>query len=317
MGDVQAVELIEGVLWGDVVDHPLDLGGGHMPCWTITTRGLSTFGQRELVLTIANPAEAELPAGIFDFLVTVGRLSGEGQLVGSGAITAFQTPGPFDFGEFLGAVYTPATVEHEIRLPTDALQAVLLRDGELEMAIRCSCWRVLARLGEIARFCPWPFWSDPSRPSAYQSGDADRSLLSKVPRLRFGRLDLSLDGTELVATLDASEAAQVASELAVRDFATVVPDPDATSLATLVWSPDQVEPTAISSDPTRTTSVSARFLMIVSDQRQDQDEIRFQEDGWSLLATPTRACTLIDALTQAQDAELFCDDRRISVKVLR
>lgn len=188
---MQPVELIEGVLWGDVVDHPLDLGGGRIPCWTIATRGLSTFGQRELVLTIANPAGSELPPGIFDFLVTVGRLAGEGHLVESGAITALQTPGPIDFGDLLGAVYTPATVDHEIPLPTDALQAILLRDGELEMANRCSCWRVLARLGEIARFCPWPFWSDPSRPSAYQSADADRSLLSKVPQLRFGRLDLS------------------------------------------------------------------------------------------------------------------------------
>jgi hypothetical protein len=274
---------------------------------------LSSFEQHELVLTIANPDGLELPVGIFDFVVAIGRYASEGQLVGPPGVTMFEAPGPFNFGQFLGAVYTPATTDHNIGLPPDALQVILLRDGELEMAHRCSTWRVLARLGEIAGFFPWPFWSDPSRPSAYQVGDSDHSVLSRVPQLRFGRLDVSVDGTELVATFDANNARQLASWFNTHHYAAVVPDPDPTSDATLIWSPDQPELTAITRDPTTTTSASARFLMIVSEG--PKDEIAFREDGCSLLLSPTSTTELIHALAHAQGAEISCAELRVSFTV--
>jgi hypothetical protein len=193
------------------------------------------------------------------------------------------------------------------------LQVVLLRDGELDMANRCSTWRVLARMGEMAQFFPWPFWSDPTRPSAYQIGDADRSLLAKVPRLKMGRLDASPDGNLLHVRLAASEATQLVAQLAAQRYAVLVPGPDPTSPATLVWSPGQPDPRAICRDPQRTPFVSARFLAIVVGQ-SPQDEVRFQEDGWSVMTAPMTGDTLLRHLASGQGIEIQAG-RRVIVTV--
>jgi hypothetical protein len=289
--------------------HP---GASRSParCWTAVTQGLGRNGQRELVVSIANREGSAFPVGLFHYFVAVDRLAGERRLVGPGGITAFRPPGPFGFGGFIGGVYAPATADHRIPLPPGALQVVLLRDGELDMANRCSPWRVLARMGEMARFFPWPFWSDPTRPSAYQMGDADRSLLAKVPRLKMGRLDASPDGTFLHVRLGASEAAQLAAQLAAQHYAALVPDPDPTSPATLVWSPGQAEPRAICGDPQRTPFISARFLAIVTGQ-SPQDEVRFQEDGWSVMTAPMTGDALLRHLASGQGIEIHAGQRVI------
>jgi hypothetical protein len=313
VGGPGRVELIRGALWADVVDHTLELSGSLTRCWTVVTQGLVRNRQRELVISIANREGSAVPVGVFHYLATAGRLAGEGRLVGPGGITTFQPPGPFGFGGFLGGAYAPATGDHRIPLPPGALQVVLLRDGELDMANRCSPWRVLARMGEIARFFPWPFWSDPARPSAYQVGDADQSLLAKVPRLQMGRLDASPDGNSLQVMLAASEAAQLASQLAAQRYAVLVPEPDPTSPATLVWSPGQAEPRAISGDPERTPFISARFLAIVTGQSA-RDEVRFQEDGWSVMTAPTTGDALLARLASGEGI-VIDGGRRVIVNV--
>jgi hypothetical protein len=297
------VELVQGALWADVVDHTLQLSQSPTRCWTVVTQGLSRNSQREMVISVANRDGSAFPVGVFHYLGTVGRLAAEGRRVDSGGITAFQPPGPFGFGAFLGGVYTPATGDHGVPVPPGALQVVLLRDGELDMANRCSPWRVLARLGQIAQFVPWPFWSDPARPLAYQAGDADRSLLSKVPRLKLGRLDASPDGNSLQVRLSVAEAAQLASQLAAQHFAALVPEPDPASPATLVWSPGQAEPQAICADPARTPFISARFLVIVTGQSA-HDQILFQEDGWSVMTAPATGDILLRNLASGQGIEI-------------
>jgi hypothetical protein len=115
-------------------------------------QGLGRNGQRELVISIANRDGSAFPVGVFHYFVTVDRLAGERRLVGPGGITGFNPSGPFGFGGFIGVAYAPATGDHRIPPPPGALQVVLLRDGELDMANRCSPWRVLARMGEMAQF---------------------------------------------------------------------------------------------------------------------------------------------------------------------
>jgi len=135
-----------------VVDHTLELSGSPTRCWTAVTQGLSRAGQRELVISIMNREGWAFPAGVFHYLVTVGRLAGQWRFAGPGAITAFQPPGPLGFGAFLGGAYSPATGDHHIPVPPDALQVVLLRSHWVRPRPRNSLriWR----LSTMPLWCP-------------------------------------------------------------------------------------------------------------------------------------------------------------------
>jgi hypothetical protein len=126
---------------------------------------------------------------------------------------------------------------------------------------------------------------------------------SGTPQLGLGRLDASLDGSHLDVALSAAEAEQVAESLSALPYLALVPPPDPTSVATLVWSPGQTEPMAICADPSPVTFASARFLMIVPNQ-DGRDEIRFQEDGFSAILSRKTTKALIHALRQGNEIAL-------------
>jgi hypothetical protein len=305
VAQLQRLELVTGHLWVDLHDHRLNLGDTQARCWTAVTDGLVNVGQQEIVMTVVpDPSEAEaFPPGLLGYLAAVREFALAGQIVGAGGVSGYRAPGPLEFGNFVGVAFSKASNDHEIVLPAGSLQALLLTEGEFEMAHRCSAWRVFARLGQNARFYPWPFWSDPTRSETYRPGDAENSVLAKVSKLSMGRLDSSLDGSHLRAVLSPDDAATVVSQLADKRVAVIVPPPDPTSMATLVWTPGQAEPMAISADPTLTTFVSARFLIVVADQSSD-DEVRFQEDGFAILATGATNEILIDHLRRGIDYTL-------------
>lgn len=312
---LERVELIDGLLHAGIIRHELLLSGHTSVCWTALTQGLRNLGQREIAISVPDPNENPFPGGLLDFFATVGRLAQEGRFVGPGDITAFGLPGPFDFGGFVGAIYSPATSEHDVPVPPHALQAILLREGEVEMAALCSTWRVLARIGEGARYFPWPFWSDPARPTAYQVGDAQRSVLSQVrPLLKCGRLDASLDGSGLVLTISDNDAKNVAAGLGTQQFAVIVPEPDPTALATMVWAPDQSDARAISADPARTTFVSVRFLIVLVGQ-SEKDEVYRQEDGWSITTSPSTGEALMQVLNGGGRIEVTGMARTVTIDV--
>jgi hypothetical protein len=160
----------------------------------------------------------------------------------------------------------------------------------------------------MAQFFPWPFWSDPARPSAYQVGDADRSLLAKVPRLKREGSTPRLTEPGWMCPRPAS------SQRSVTPFWCPSLTPPLTP-SILVWSPSQPEPRAICADPPRTSFISARFLAIVTGQSQ-HDEILFQEDGWSVMTAPMTGDALLRHLASGQGIEVQAG-RRVIVNVVR
>jgi hypothetical protein len=205
----------------------------------------------------------------------------------------------------LGVVFTAATLDHQVAIPPGAVQGVLITEGEFEMAGLCSPWRVLARLGQEAGFFPWPFWSDPLRPATYLPGDGQRSLLAQsgTPQLRLGRLDASLDSRQLNVALTATEAGHLAEHLSTLSHLAIVPPPDPTAAATLVWSPEQTEPTAICADPALASFASARFLMILPNHGR-HDQIRFQEDGFTAIISRKTTKALVQHLRRGEPITL-------------
>jgi hypothetical protein len=242
------------------------------------------------------------PPGVLEYLEWVHGMAVDGHILGPGDMSGVRPPGPFaGLGSFLGLVFSAAAPDHQVPIPPGAVQGVLITQGEFEMAQLCSPWRVLARLGQEAHFFPWPFWSDPLRPATYLPGDAERSLLGKsgTPQLRLGRLDASLDGSQLDVALTATEAGRLAEHLSTLPHLAIVPPPDPAAVATLVWSPGQTKPMAICADPALASFASARFLIILADHGR-HDEIRFQEDGFTAIISRKTMKALIQHLQRGE-----------------
>ena len=295
-------ELVPNAVWVELHDHTLEIAGVDRPCLTAVTRGLAAVGQPEMVFTITGSTGVEnFPSDVLEYLEWVHGMAVDGHIVGPGGVSGFQPPGPFRLGPFLGVLYSEATPDHQVVIPPGAVQGVLITEGELEMAMLCSPWRVLARLGQETCFFPWPFWSDPLRPATYLPGDAERSLLGKsgTPQLRLGRLDASLDSSQLDVALTTTEADHLAENLGTLPHLAIVPAPDPAAAATLVWSPGQTEPTAICADPALASFASARFLIILPNHGR-HDQIRFQEDGFTAIVSKKTTKALAQHLRRGE-----------------
>lgn len=285
--EAERIDLEPGLLSVSVFEHEVQLRERSAPCWTCLTAGLETAGQAEIALTIVRPhtAAAVFPNTVLEYLWYVRKWATEGHVVGVGGISGFDSPGPFELGEFVGIAYSSRQVIAGVPLPERCLAGVFVTEPELDMAKRTCVNRVLSKLGEHYRYFPWPYWSEPSRPSVYRSGDAARSVLARgIARIGSPTATATFDSHEIRLELPPSTGAKVAEALNSKRSVAVLVNRDPRVRAAMVWEPAQSEPTAIWDEVGPSSPIALWFMALISSE-QHEDDIRLLEDGGAALLT--------------------------------
>ncbi|HWA74351.1 MAG TPA: hypothetical protein VG937_18530 [Polyangiaceae bacterium] len=299
--------LIPGGLTAVVYDHDLPVAGHLLPCWTIITGGFAALGQQEIALTVLKVREArdKVPPGVFGYLRSLFPLAEQGDFVRDGSVSSWRAPGPLNLGGFVGVAFFDPEPLPGILLPSGALAGVFLKEGEVEMALRCGVQRVLFALGRQARYFPFPHWSDPGREAVYQLGDAGRSVLYELDRVAMpgATATVSQQGNDCVLTVPADAAQLLADTLEQRGALAVQPGRDLALSAALVWNPAQAEPQASAVAGKSAAELSATFVTLFV--RYDPvDRVTFLEDGYGAVLTRDTATRLIAALRSGDQSEL-------------
>jgi len=277
--------------------HRVALRGASVPAWTLVTSGLAMLRQREVTLTILREGAAAkfFPEGVVGYVQALKAFALEGRIVGEWDISGYRAPGPFGLGEFVGLVYFRAPSIPDVTLPADALAGVLLTEGELAMASRCSERRVLNALGRVSRYFPTPYWTDPLRPPVYAVADVERSLLVQFPRARVSAASATLRGDHMYLVLPRDFAQALAERIAKGEPAAVLTGRAADTQAALVWAPGQTEPEAIIEDGASPAAIAATFVAFAP-AGVAHDEVRFMEDGYAALLSTDSSRSLAQAL---------------------
>jgi Domain of unknown function (DUF3480) len=279
-------------LYTHEVDRPPD---EPVPCWSYVSEGLEAFGQREIMLTLVRAPGEDLPPGDpIELLELIVGAAQEGKLVDRGGLSGFGPRGFLANPELRGLVYAPAQHLADVDVPPNALAAVALFGDEFEAVQRYGALRVLARLGQTARFYPYPPWCERAREPL---AGAFESILENVASLNLPDASVTLDGeTAFVRLLPSYKhvfAEAFKSFPEERALALLVSlEPNAP--ACLVWSPGQSSHQAISTPEFNGNSFGACYLGLVP--QQDADAARIFEDGLMVLLTDASWAALRRAL---------------------
>jgi hypothetical protein len=290
-----------------VVVHAYELTAGTVrgPAWSLVTNGLTTFGQREVVLTILRTSATprQFPKTVLEYVGALKHFALLGKIVGDGDLSGYRAPGPFQLGSFVGLGFFDATPISGIDLPEGALAGVFLTEGELSMATGSSVYRVLNALGRTARYFPVPFWSDPGRASVYQAGDLTRSILANLPRARVPSASATLHGDVMYLTVPSTFAAVLSERIERREVLAILPGRAPGVAAALVWHPGQQEPEAIFDETAEPSAIAATFVAFAPSDT-DKDEIRLIEDGYAVLLSVRSANELVASLKSGSTLEI-------------
>lgn len=298
---------LESGLEAIVYSHELNNADWRAPAWTVLTEGLSAAGQDEVVLTIVRSGDCStlFPDTVLAYLKVVRELASQGKKIGPGGLSGFRSPGPFRFGGFTALTFFDAPSLEGIEIPDSALTGVFLREGELAMAMTSGVLRVLNRLGKQAMYFPTPYWSDPTRATAYSTADAEQTILTRFLRVSDPAASATLSGDAMTLSLPPELAAQLADRLEADVSCAVLPPRKPDIRAALVWAPGQLEPEAIF-DGTRgepPTSFAAVFVALVPNVGPE-DEIRFMEDGFAAILCEASTRSLTRMLRKSGDLEV-------------
>lgn len=310
---------------------------GPVSMWVFTTRGLEAFGHRELVLAVRRrerDAPTRYPGDVREFLRAVHAAAREGRHVSVGGRTSFSTSsGRFlDRTDVAGAIYTRVPAALEDVAGRDALLAVFLTRGEMDVAAACGHARVLALLGARDRHFPTPPWFDRDREEVVSPREVASSLVGRVPHIelsgtaaimqlagepmrRVGRTaGLSdyegtwQDGpvTLLLASDDVPRLAEALAKLqADAPFAmTLVVPPDVPRC--MVWNYARLaagQVTMISDETRRDDPRFAGNFVILAGGRT-ANEMRGLEDGFGFLLTDTDAARVRRALSTGDSLDI-------------
>ena len=268
---------------------------GEVPCWSYITDGLRSFGQKEMVFTLRRQAMTA-PAAPLSFFAKVLELARGGRLVDAGGHSAFGGNGFLGRPSLRGLGYVHAQPLDHVDVPENALAAVGLIGGELELTQAYGPTRVLARLGRAYGYFPFPPWSDPDRPSVANELPSN-SILSDVAWAAIAgtRLMLADNRVTLSLPIDALPRLRAAVASQAPDKAFVMlgePAPD--SDGWLVWHPGQTQPSAIAASNTAATRLGAGFVLFAPEQDSDGGQII--EDGFAFRLTDATWARVRDAI---------------------
>ncbi len=173
---VATEDVVPGKLTVTVFAHTI----ARVRCWTFASAGLWPLGQRELLFSVKQDGD-EFPRELFTFYRTVHRLASEKRFVNQGGLTQLARDATplLRKSSFRGVIYAAPQPLEDIPVAAPYLTGILVTTEEVEAAQRYGAARVLARLGQNARYFPTPPWSDRGRAAVVQG--EEQSILSHVP----------------------------------------------------------------------------------------------------------------------------------------
>ena len=266
---------------------------------TAVTRGFTSVGQRELVLSLRlGDSEQPIPKmqEILRFFATVQAWAEAGSIVDQGGLTQFGERALFSVRHG-GLIYVEARAISGIDLPARALSAVFVQAPEIGAARDYGTYRVLTRIGAQLRLFPFPTWGALDRPSTITARESE-SLLSKVLRMHVPSASFLVADQCLRLTIprDAKSLARGVSSLPTNSAFVLLTRPAASANAILTWKPGQREMTGISPDGSDGSRLSGCCAMFVPSSRAD--EARPFEDGYSVLLSEERWTEWLAALIE-------------------
>jgi hypothetical protein len=214
---VGVMEVEPNALWTSVDDVALEAVPGAR-AWLFVTRGLEFVGQREMLMVVRRHAAESRPAH-FPFLLfrTMYRLAADGALMNEGGHTKLAEPvagGP----PIEGFLYKGDPTGWHYLVTGERSQPPLLiiplLTGEIDAALSFGHARVLALLGQQARYYPYPWWFDPARAPVLDIATYRRgTILNQVSALHVPYLQVAQYGVRLEITLPRKECAHLHQDI--------------------------------------------------------------------------------------------------------
>jgi hypothetical protein len=290
-------------------NHVVDTAQGQLACGSYVTEGLAAHGQKEMVLTLRQGAGVPEPSSsqeVFQLFATFQQLAAQGRIVRMGGITRFGQR------KFLGRhlLYVPTSPLPGVPVPRDAIAAVLLTDGEMELVDAHGPMRVMASLGRVASYYPCPPWSELARPELPVAAVREASRLSRIPLARVGSVRVLQMAGDIVLRIapGVEKGLPRLLEGAPEGGFGLTTDFDTEADAWLVWEPGQSSPNAITPPGSRGERVGGCFIAFVPGQAADEGLL--VEDGFAWMLTDASWSALRRALTEGQSLALLAEGGR-------
>ncbi|EAS32261.1 uncharacterized protein CIMG_03285 [Coccidioides immitis RS] len=159
---------------------------GEIDCWTYISAGLTTVGQKEVIITIQRRVKTEDegdfprdPLRWFESLYAFAKL---GDVVHEYQHTGVHVPnflGRPDVKRIVLCDFHPIDNIPASYFPGECLQAILLTEPEDAVSRRYGVSRVLSHLGASHRWFPFPPWFSRDRGSCIKLADMEGSVKDK------------------------------------------------------------------------------------------------------------------------------------------
>jgi len=294
------VGVVAGALVVRVHAHELAGATGRIACWSYVTEGLAVHGQAEMVFTLrrgsGEPVDG-FPADPFQMFAAVHARASAGQRVGPGGLTRFGDAKFFD----RHVLYAHAQPVPGVALPPRCLALVLIDDDECRAVLEFGSARLLGRMGQAARWYPFPPWNDRRRRGVSFARSFDASVLMKIARVGAGEVYVCASDDRLTISMPRAEQALWRERIAA------LPDTAPLALLTgvdpgadgcLVWVPGQAQPEAITR-PGGGGRICGCFLALVGDQPGCGGKLL--EDGMAMELTTEAWQALRRALAEGRE----------------
>lgn len=281
------LDVVPGKLSVKVFSHTTENVGGAV--WSFVTDGLTTHGQREIVMTILqrkDEHETAFPPVILTFFRMVFEFAQRGQLVHPGDWSELGSSG-FLAPHIRGIAYMEAQQLEGVDIPPDALVGIPLSEVEIRVAKTCGVCRVLSRRGQATTMYPFPCWYDRDQQDLVSEGADDVSMLQKVARITIKGVSL-LSENNIVKMRAHPSAAKTLKEVLEQIPPDVglafLTEPAREADGWLVWLPGQEGPAAITPPGSKGSRLTGFHLVIAPGV--EEESVRIGEDGfWLLMRT--------------------------------
>lgn len=295
------IEVVPGALEVAVHAHQLSLQHGEISCWSYVSKGLAAVEHPEVVITLRRNADERddaFPDDPLQLFKVLHQVAAEGRRVGPGQFS--ELGGKRFFGHHL--VYARALPLGDVVLPPGCLAALPVNDEELRAVRELGATRVLARMGEAARYFPFPPWAERGRAGLAFARVFETSLLAQIPRVH-ANVQVVMSGHRVLARAVRSEQPRLQRIVEQagqgdRPFA-MLTALDGTADSCLVWFPGQREASAIAAPGSKGARTCGCFLALIPTRPEDRALVL--EDGFAAELTAASWDALRRALRDGSD----------------
>jgi len=292
----------------EVYLHEFFLGDRNRSCWTYLTQGMTAHGQREMALSLlvdddADPTDLpKTPLKMFKLLHE--RRSGDRQVDLGGSTRLGQT-GIFGFPCLF---YVPAIQFADLPNLDDVLGLILVHEEEFEYARQYGLTRLLSRLGKFCSSFPYPTWNTQARPSLFNAGTRELSLLTDAGHISLDHSAVEQAGEQLQLHLSVTDLSRLRKALDQLELDQLAIFNTAFSLAcdaSLYWQEGQQQPGAYAAPDASGGIIGGSFISVC---RTDAGSFAITEDGYAASFDPGQFQQLIEAVRNTEPTEITLND---------